>query len=79
MNLPPCPDSRPGGDCPRSQPALGGESDDHIIFVCHTCHGIWVLSKPRTIARARYENELEEARRLAQHQPYTAYSLPGGS
>lgn len=67
MQIPLCPNSLEG-KCARSDTVHGGETKDENadIIICRTCKLLWMISKPRTQDRARYENKIEKMKKASE-------------
>lgn len=57
-NLPQCPNFLEKKGCQRSELKLAGENQKFYTFFCNCCKLMWVWSKPRERAAARYNVEL---------------------
>jgi hypothetical protein len=68
-DIPSCPNVREG-KCERSDTIWGGETKDQTadIIFCRTCNLLWMISRPRTVGRARYENKIDKMQKATQYE-----------
>ncbi len=67
MELPLCPNFTEG-KCEKSDTRYAGETKDGTAdaIICHTCKLFWLISKPKVVGRARYENRIERMNKASE-------------
>ena len=70
MEIPGCPNHIKFRTCERSDPVVLTEQGgtDYYMFGCRTCRATYVVTAPRGVERARWENELKRQSQLAMTQ-----------
>lgn len=67
MNIPRCPNFLEG-KCERSDTRYAGETKDKTAdaIICHTCKLFWLISKPKVVGQAKYENHIERMKKATE-------------
>jgi len=83
MNIPRCPNNaKSTAICEQSKLRLLGETDTSFLFTCACCGLLWSISKPKTKAAARWENQVRKVQEASnierQRSQRRLYSFPKG-
>lgn len=78
MELPLCPNYREKS-CERSEQRLERETETHWSFFCKCCESTWVVSKPNTREKARFDLDAKKVRHLTAYERRSRRSYSFGA